>query len=71
MKVIQNYTLTLNFVKKTIIDILKTYWSTKPHKPWWQKKNSKNNLHILEDNTSGVQVGDIEQVVVKNLFKVW
>ena len=28
------------------------------------KNNSKKSLHILEDNTSGVQVGDIEQVVV-------
>ena len=30
---------------------------------WWQK-NSKKNLHILEDGASGVQVGDIEQVIV-------
>ena len=26
------------------------------------KKNPKKSLHILEDNASGVQVGDIEQV---------
>ena len=25
---------------------------------------SKKSLHILEDGTSGVQLGDIEQVVV-------
>ena len=28
------------------------------------KKNSKKSLHILEDGTSGVQVGDIEQMIV-------
>jgi hypothetical protein len=33
-------------------------------------KNSKKNLHILEDGTSGVQVGDTEQMIVSNLFKV-
>ena len=26
--------------------------------------NSKISLHILEDATSGVQVGDIEQVII-------
>ena len=51
------------FVKKNIIDILKTYWSTKPSKLWWQK-NSKKSLCILEDGASGVQVGHIEQVIV-------
>ena len=30
---------------------------------WWQK-NSMKNLHILEDRASGVQIGDIEQVIV-------
>ena len=28
------------------------------------KENSKKILHILEDATSGVQVGDIEQVII-------
>jgi hypothetical protein len=28
------------------------------------KKDSKESLHILEDGSSGVQVGDIEQVNV-------
>ena len=27
-------------------------------------KKSKKNLYILEDGTSGVQVGDIEQVTI-------
>ena len=60
---IQNYILTLNFVKKKIIDILKTNWSTTPSKLWWPK-NSKKSLHILEDGTNGVQVDDIQQVIV-------
>ena len=30
-----------------------------------KKNNSKKSLHILEDGASGVQVGDIEQVIVK------
>ena len=34
------------------------------------RKIYKKSLHILDDGTSGVQVGDIEQVVVLNLFKV-
>ena len=29
----------------------------------WQK-DFKKNLHILEDGANGVQVGDIEQVIV-------
>ena len=32
------------------------------------QKNFKKSLHILEDGASGVQEGDIEQVIVKNLF---
>jgi len=27
------------------------------------KKDSKKNLHILHDGASGVQVGDIEQLI--------
>ena len=42
----------------------RTYWSTKPSNLGWQKSNSKKNLHILGDGASGVQVSDIEQVVV-------
>ena len=63
MKVIQFYVLTLNFVKKEIMDSLKTYWSTSQAN-FDDKKNSKKNLHILEDSASGVQVGDIEEVIV-------
>jgi hypothetical protein len=33
------------------------------------KKNSKKILHILEDGASGVQVGDIKQVILYFFFK--
>jgi hypothetical protein len=50
------------FCEEKIIGILKTHWFTKPLKPCREKK-SKTSLHILEDGTSGVQVGDIEQAI--------
>ena len=62
MKVIQNYTLTLNFVKDEIIDIQKNILICKAKQFMMKKENnSKKSLHILED---GVQVGDIRQVIV-------
>ena len=63
VKVIQKYTLTLNFVKKRIIDI---YKDTALHNPpnCDDQKNYKKKLHILKDGTSGVQVGDIKQMTV-------
>ena len=65
MKVIRNHTLTLNFVKKKIVDILKTYWSTKPSKFLFLFIfKFKKSLHVLEDGASDVRVGDIEQVIV-------
>ena len=40
-------------------------------KKWWLNNNNNTiklqynkSLHILEDDASGVQVGDIEQVIV-------
>ena len=51
--------------EKKITCILKTCWSTKPSNLIYDDKiNSKKSLHILEDGASGVQVGDIEQVIV-------
>ena len=47
----------------------KTYSSTKPSILWWQTTNSKKILHILEVSASGVEVGDIEQVIVQTLLK--
>ena len=68
MKVIHFYVLALDFVRKTIIDILKTY--SLINKIYDEKNNSKKGPRILENNASGVQVGDYEQVIIQNLFKV-
>ena len=54
-KAIQNYTLTLNFVKTKIINILK-HIGLKSQTNYDDKKSFKKNLHILEDDASGVQV---------------
>ena len=63
MNVIQCHVLTLDFVKKKIIDILKTHF-LQSQAICDDKRISKKNLHIFEDNASDVQVGDIEQVIV-------
>jgi hypothetical protein len=34
------------------------------------KNNFKQRICILEDGASGEQVGDIEKIIVKNLFKI-
>jgi hypothetical protein len=34
------------------------------------KRNFKQRKCILEDGASGEQVGDIEKIIVKNLFKI-
>ena len=34
------------------------------------KNNFKQRISIVEDSASGEQVGDIEKIVVKNLFKI-
>ena len=44
------------------------YWYTKPSSLWWQKvfQEILNILHCyIEDGASGVQVGDIEQAIIK------
>ena len=61
MKVIQDYTLTLNFVKKNAWIFLKRI-SLKTKKNYDDKHNFRKSLHILEENASGVQIGDIELV---------
>ena len=61
----------LNFCEQIFfIDILETYWSTKPSNLRW-KIYSKKSLYILEDGASGVQVGDTEQVIVQGLLSIW
>jgi hypothetical protein len=34
------------------------------------KRNFKQRICILEDGASGEQVGDIEKIIVRNLFKI-
>ena len=35
-----------------------------------KKNNFKQRISIVEDGASGEQVGDIEKIIVKNLFKI-
>ena len=60
MKIIQDYTLTLNFVKKKIV-AFKKLLDLQSQAIYADKNNSKKSLHTLVDDASGVQVGDIEQ----------
>jgi hypothetical protein len=67
------YALTLNFVKKTN----HVHLRKKKHEDlqsltiYDDKNNFKKNLHnILEDGACGVQVGNIEQVIVYILFRL-
>ena len=64
MKVIQNYRLTLNFVKKKSIDIFKKKILIYKAKQFMMNFFFKKSLHILEDSASGMQIGDFEQVNV-------
>ena len=65
MKVIQNYILILNFVKIIIIDIQqKKHNDPQSQAIYDDKNNSKKSLYMLENDASGVQVGDIEQAIV-------
>ena len=62
-KLIQNYTLTFNFVKKRIRARFRNiYIQSKAN--YNDQKKIKKKLHILEDVASSVQVGDIEQSFV-------
>ncbi len=57
-------------MKQKFINIQKTYESTKPSNLCSQKNNFKQRISIVEDGASGEQVGDIEKIIVKNLFKI-
>ena len=69
-KNIQHNILTLNFVKRRILNILTPRWSTKAINLCWQNQ-SQENLHILEVNANESASGDIEQVIFKILLKTW
>ena len=40
-----------------------------PRVLWSQKNNFKQCISIVDDGASGEQVGDIEKIIVTNLFK--
>ena len=49
---------------------LKAYESIKPSNLCSQKNNFKQCIFTVEDGASGEQVGDVEKIIVKNLFKI-
>ena len=57
-------------MKQKFINIQKTYESTKSSKLCLQKKKFKQRICILEGGASGEKVGDIENIIVKNLFEI-
>ena len=64
MRAIQNYILTLKFEKIKIHKRFLKHTDLQSQANYDDKTNSKKNLHILEDGASGVQIGDIDQVIV-------
>ena len=56
-------------MKQNFINIQKAYESTKPGRLCSQK--IKQRIYILEDGASGEQLGNIEKIIVKNLFKIY
>ena len=51
-------------MKDELIIVLKTFWSTKCRAFYHGgKKFQEKSLHVLEDGASGVQLGDIKQVL--------
>jgi hypothetical protein len=49
---------------------LESIWIYKAKQFMFTKRNFKQHICILEDGASGEQVGDIEKIIVKNLFKI-
>jgi hypothetical protein len=68
VKVIQNYILTLNFVKDKNHKHLKKHIDTQCRAVDVDKKNSKS-LHILEDGASSVQVEILNTSLSKICFE--
>ena len=52
-------------------DILKNILVYNAKKLMMDKQNSKKILHNLQNDASSVQAGDVEQVIIKILFKIW
>ena len=49
---------------------LESIWIYKAKRFMFTKRNFKQRMCILEDGASGEQVGDIEKIIVKNLFRI-
>ena len=49
---------------------LDNIWIYKTKRFMFTKNNFKDCICILKDDASGEQVGDIEKIIVKNLFKI-
>jgi hypothetical protein len=49
---------------------LESIWIYKVKRFMFTKNNFKQRMCILEDSASGEQVGEIEKIIVKNLFKI-
>ena len=50
---------------------LENIWIYKAKQFMFTKNNFKQHISIVEDDASGEQVGYIEKIIVKNLFKIW
>ena len=61
---------TFEFYEIEIYEHLENIWIYKVKQFMFTKNNSKQRISILEDGASGEQVGDIEKIIVKNLFKI-
>ena len=62
---------SFEFCERKDLNLIIKHWSTKPSNVRWQKQSQKKCLQTVEDNASRSANGDIEQVIVKILFKIW
>jgi hypothetical protein len=49
---------------------LENIWIYKAERFMFTKNNFKQRICILQDGASGEQVGDIEKIIVQNLFEI-
>jgi hypothetical protein len=71
VKVIQNYIYTNFEIHEIEIHRhLENIWIYKAKWFMFTKFNFKQRICILQDGASGEQVGDIEKIIVQNLFEI-
>ena len=58
------------FYEIEIYKHLENIWIYKAKQIMFTNKHFKQRISIVEDGASGEQVGDIEKIIVKNLFKI-